>query len=113
MTSTRGMLSFVTIFIFVIVVMMILRHVLLYGSGRGKDETSRQFRKLTKEIIKLFTKKFAVDVAEAGKIKRHNKSEFIFSEVVRKFEELSYFDQHTVTSQCGQTVIEMVQAFHG
>jgi len=89
------------------------RHVLLYGSGRGKDETSKQVKKLTKEILKLFSKRFSVDVAEGGKIKKHHKSEFIFSEVVGKFQELSYFDQHAVTSQCGQTVIEMVQAFHG
>ena len=33
------------------------RHVLLYGSGRGKDETSKQFKKLTKEILKLFSKR--------------------------------------------------------
>ena len=88
------------------------RHVLLYGSGRGRDDTSKQFKKLTKEILKLFTKKFAVDVAEGGKIKKHHRGDFIFSEVVGKFEELSFFDQHTVTSQCGQTVLEMVQAFH-
>ena len=52
-----------------------------------------------------------MDVTEGGKIKKHHKSEFIFSEVVSKFQELSYFDQHLVTSQCGQTVIEMVQNF--
>ena len=33
----------------------------------------------------------------------------MFSEVVQKFQDLSYFDQHFVTGQCGQTVIEMVQ----
>ena len=88
------------------------RQVILYGSGRGKDETSKQVRKLTKEILKLFSKRFSVDVAEGGKIKKHHKSEFIFSEVVTKFQELSYFDQHSVTSQCGQAIIEMVSSFH-
>ena len=88
------------------------RHVLLYGSGRGRDDTSRQVRKLTKEILKLFTKKFSMDVSDGGKTRKHNKSDFIFNEVVGKFQELSYFDQHACTSQCGQTVIEMVQAFH-
>ena len=68
-------------------------------------------KKLSKEILKLFSKRFSVDVAEGGKIKKHHKSEFIFSEVVSKFQELSYFDQHLVTSQCGQTVLEMVQNF--
>ena len=89
------------------------RHVLLYGCGRGgKDDSSKQVKKLTKEILKLFSKRFSVDVAEGGKIKKHHKSEFIFSDVVSKFQELSYFDQHTVTSQCGQAVIEMIQNFH-
>ena len=88
------------------------RHVLLYGSGRGKEESSKNCKKISKEILKLFCKRFSIDVNEGGKIKKHHKSEFIFSEVVQKFQELSYFDQHFVTSQCGQTVIEMVQAFH-
>ena len=89
------------------------RHVLLYGSGRGRDEGSKQVRRLSKEVQKLFSKRFSVDVAEGGKVKRHHKSEFIFSEVVSKFQELSYFDQHAVTSACGQTIVEMVAAFHG
>ena len=88
------------------------RQVILYGSGRGKDETTKQVRKLTKEIFKLFSKRFSIDVAEGGKIKKHHKLEFIFSEVVTKFQELSYFDQHSVTSQCGHTVTEMVASFH-
>ena len=60
----------------------------------------------------MFSKRFSIDVAEGGKIKKHHKSEFIFSEVVTKFQELSYFDQHSVTSQCGHTVTEMVASFH-
>ena len=88
------------------------RQVILYGSGRGKYETTKQVRKLTKEILKVFSKRFFYDVAEGGKIKKHHKSEFIFSEVVTKFQELSYFDQHSVTSQCGHTVTEMVASFH-
>ena len=77
----------------------------------GKDDASKAVKKLSKEILKLFSKRFSVDVAEGGKIKKHHKSEFIFSDVVSKFQELSYFDQHLVTGQCGQAVIEMVQSF--
>ena len=55
-------------------------------------------------------------MAEGGKVKEHYKSELIFSEVVNKFQELScllsYFDQHSVTSQCSYTVTEMVASFH-
>ena len=82
--------------------------------GRGKDEITKQVKKLSKEILKLFSKRFSVDVAEGGKIKKHHKStEFIFSDVVtKKFQELSYFDQHSVTSQCGHVITEMVSSFH-
>ena len=34
----------------------------------------------------LFSKRFSIDVNEGGKIKKHHKSEFIFSEVVQKFQ---------------------------
>lgn len=88
------------------------RHVLLYGSWRGKDEMSRQCKKITKEILKLFSKRFSIDVNEGGKIKKHHKSEFIFGDVVTRFQDLSYFDQHVVTNKCGQAVIEMLQGFH-
>ena len=88
------------------------RHVLLYGSGRGRDESSKQCRKLSKELLKLFSKRFSIDVNEGGKVKKHHRNEFLFGEVVTRFQELSYFDQHLVTATCGQAVIEMVQAFH-
>ena len=61
-------------------------------------------------------KRFSINVAEGGKVKEHYKSELIFGEVVTKFQELScllsYFDQHSVTSQCGHAVTEMVSSFH-
>jgi mediator of RNA polymerase II transcription subunit 12 len=44
------------------------------------------------------------------KVKKHHRNEFLFGEVVARFQELSYFDQHLVTATCGQAVIEMVQA---
>ena len=53
-----------------------------------------------------------MDVAEGGKIKKHHKSKFIFSDILMKFQELSYFDQHIVTSQCGHVVMEIVSSFH-
>jgi hypothetical protein len=45
------------------------RHVLLYGSGRGRDESSKQCRKLSKELLKLFGKRFSIDVYDCGKVK--------------------------------------------
>jgi hypothetical protein len=44
------------------------RHVLLYGSGRGRDESSKQCRKLSKELLKLFGKRFSIDVYDCGKV---------------------------------------------
>jgi len=42
-------------------------HVLLYGVGRIRYEAQHTVKKMTKEICKLFSKKFSIDVAE-GKL---------------------------------------------
>lgn len=41
---------------------------------------------LVSEICKLFSKKFSIDVAEGGKIKKHSRSEFNFEAVTQKFQ---------------------------
>ena len=46
----------------------------VFSHGQGKDETTKQVRKLTKEILKVFSKRLSYDVAEGGKIKKHHKS---------------------------------------
>lgn len=66
---------------------------------------------MTKEVCKLFGKKFSIDVAEGGKVKKHSRSEFNFEAVTMKFQNLSYFDQHVVTWQCATQVIEMLNTF--
>lgn len=43
------------------------------------------------EICKLFSKKFSIDVAEGGKIKKHSRSEFNFEAVTHKFQVLLLF----------------------
>lgn len=87
------------------------RYVLLYGAGKGKDETSKNVKKLSKDILKLFSKKFSIDVSEGGRVKKHSKNDFLFDTVVQKFQNLSFYDQHSVTHQCGQAVLEMLAAF--
>ena len=87
------------------------RNVLLYGVGRGRDDASRNVKKIHKDITKLFSKKFSIDVSDGGKIKKHNKGDVIFEQVVQRFQNLSYYDQHCVSYQCGQTMIEMLSAF--
>lgn len=44
------------------------RHVLLYGVGRVRDEARHVIKKMSKEICKLFSKKFSIDVAEGNYI---------------------------------------------
>lgn len=44
------------------------RHVLLYGVGRVRDEARHAVKRMAKEICRLFSKKFSVDVAEGGKV---------------------------------------------
>ncbi|XP_020279147.1 mediator of RNA polymerase II transcription subunit 12 isoform X2 [Pseudomyrmex gracilis] len=87
------------------------RHVLLYGVGRVRDDARHLVKKMTKEVCKLFGKKFSIDVAEGGKVKKHSRSEFNFEAVTMKFQNLSYFDQHVVTWQCATQVIEMLNTF--
>lgn len=87
------------------------RHVLLYGVGRVRDEARHVVKKMTKEVCKLFGKKFSIDVAEGGKVKKHSRNEFNFEAITQKFQNLSYFDQHVVTWQCATQVVEMLNTF--
>ncbi|CAH1994694.1 unnamed protein product [Acanthoscelides obtectus] len=87
------------------------RHVLLYGVGKIRDEARHTVKKMWKEICKLFSKKFSIDVAEGGKVKKHSRNEFNFEATTQKCQSLSYFDQHVVTYQCSVTVIEMLNSF--
>lgn len=82
------------------------RLVLLYGVGRERDNARHNVKKMTKELCKLFTKKFCIDVADGGKVKKHSRSEFNFDQ-----QHLSFFDQHYMTWQCSLTVLEMIQSF--
>ncbi|KAK2719591.1 mediator of RNA polymerase II transcription subunit 12-like protein isoform X2 [Artemia franciscana] len=87
------------------------RHVLLYGVGKARDEARHQVKKVTKDVAKLFHKKFCVDVTEGGKPRKHSRSEFNFELVVQKFQLLSYFDRHVVTGQVSVSVLEMLSSF--
>lgn len=87
------------------------RHVLLYGVGKVRDEARHTVKKMSKEICKLFSKKFSIDVAEGGKVKKHSRNEFNFEATTQKCQSLSYFDQHVVTYQCSVTVVEILNSF--
>jgi mediator of RNA polymerase II transcription subunit 12 len=98
------------------------RQVLLFGAGCGvgkgegkgsKDEASfKVVKNLRKDIMKLFSKKFSIDVSEGGKIKKHSPKDFSFDDVLKTFQGLSYHDQHAITHHCGVAVLEMLAAFN-
>lgn len=87
------------------------RYILLYGVGKERDERKHSVKKMSKEICKLFSKKFSIDVAEGGKVKKHSRSEFNFESTSSKCQSLCYFDQHFVTWQCAVSVQEMLNSF--
>lgn len=87
------------------------RYILLFGVGKERDEKKHAVKKMSKEICKLFSKKFSIDVAEGGKVKKHSRSEFNFEATTNKCQSMSYFDQHVVTWQCAVTVQEMLNSF--
>ncbi|XP_066905955.1 mediator of RNA polymerase II transcription subunit 12 isoform X3 [Halyomorpha halys] len=87
------------------------RHVLLYGVGRVRDEARHLVKRTAKDICKLFSKKFSIDVSEGGKVKKHSRNEFSFEATTARVQALSYFDQHVVTWQCAMTVLEMISSF--
>lgn len=87
------------------------RYILLFGVGKERDEKKHAVKKMSKEICKLFSKKFSIDVAEGGKVKKHSRSEFNFESTTNKCQSMSYFDQNVVTWQCVVTVQEMLNSF--
>lgn len=62
-------------------------------------------------MCKLFSKKFSIDVAEGGKVKKHSRNEFNFESTTNKCQSMSYFDQHVVTWQCAVIVQDMLNSF--
>lgn len=89
------------------------RHILLYGVGKLRDEARHVVKKVTKELLKLFSKKTSMDIADGGKVKRHARDVFNFEAAMARFQSLSYFDQHVVTQACASAVLEMLGGFAG
>lgn len=87
------------------------RYILLFGVGKERDEKKHAVKKMSKEICKLFSKKFSIDIAEGGKVKKHSRNEFNFEATTSKCKSMSYFEQHVVTSQCAIIVLEQLNGF--
>ncbi|CAG5131136.1 unnamed protein product, partial [Candidula unifasciata] len=108
------------------------RMIVLYGVGKARDDARHMFKKISKEIVKLFGKRNCIDVTsgDLGKVKKKKEKEAKEGEVTvtpsmsntaiatpnfdslqQKFSKLSYFDQHQVTAQCTSAVLDQIKSF--
>ncbi|KAM6305236.1 mediator of RNA polymerase II transcription subunit 12-like protein [Aegotheles albertisi] len=91
------------------------RMILLYGVGKERDEARHQLKKITKDILKILNKKSTTEmgVGDEGQKARKTKQEAFptLETVSTKLQQLSYFDQHQVTSQISSNVLEQITSF--
>uniref|UniRef100_A0A8B9CPD6 Mediator complex subunit 12L n=1 Tax=Anser brachyrhynchus TaxID=132585 RepID=A0A8B9CPD6_9AVES len=96
------------------------RMILLYGVGKERDEARHQLKKITKDILKILNKKSTTEtggkcfnIGDEGQKARKNKQEAFptLETVFTKLQQLSYFDQHQVTSQISSNVLEQITSF--
>jgi mediator of RNA polymerase II transcription subunit 12 len=87
------------------------RHILLYGVGRAREDSKHAVKKVSKDLSKLCSKKFCLDVADGSRVKKHSKNEINFESLTSKYTALPYYDQHAVTSSIAQNVVEMFSTF--
>lgn len=87
------------------------RHILLYGVGRVREEAKHAVKKVSKELNKLFSKKFCHDVSDGSRVKKHSKVEVNLEGLTTKYGCLPYYDQHGITAAFGQTGVEMFTTF--
>ncbi|KAM4821379.1 mediator of RNA polymerase II transcription subunit 12-like protein [Thomomys bottae] len=91
------------------------RTVLLYGVGKEREEARHQLKKITRDILKILNKKSTTEmgVGDEGQKARKNKQETFptLETVFTKLQLLSYFDQHQVTSQISNNVLEQITRF--
>ncbi|XP_058517422.1 mediator of RNA polymerase II transcription subunit 12-like protein isoform X4 [Ochotona princeps] len=91
------------------------RTILLYGVGKERDEARHQLKKITKDILKILNKKSTTETGggDEGQKARKNRQEAFptLETVFTKLQLLSYFDQHQVTSQISNNVLEQITSF--
>ncbi|NWW53563.1 MD12L protein, partial [Pedionomus torquatus] len=96
------------------------RMILLYGVGKERDEARHQLKKITRDILKILNKKSTTEmggkcftVGDEGQKARKTKQETFptLETVFTKLQQLSYFDQHQVTSQISSNVLEQITSF--
>nr|XP_034988306.1 mediator of RNA polymerase II transcription subunit 12-like protein isoform X2 [Zootoca vivipara] len=91
------------------------RMILLYGVGKEREEARHQLKKITKDILKILNKKSTTETSageEGQKVKKNKQETFPTLETVfTKLQQLSYFDQHQVTCQISNNVLEQITSF--
>ncbi|NXG58703.1 MD12L protein, partial [Hemiprocne comata] len=91
------------------------RMILLYGVGKERDEARHQLKKITKDILKILNKKSTTEMGvgdEEQKGRKTKQEAFPTLETVfTKLQQLSYFDQHQVTTQISSNVLEQITSF--
>uniref|UniRef100_A0A803SZV2 Mediator complex subunit 12 n=1 Tax=Anolis carolinensis TaxID=28377 RepID=A0A803SZV2_ANOCA len=96
------------------------RLVVLFGVGKQRDEARHAIKKITKDILKVLNRKSTAETGlglpgreqrsekrgEEGQKRKRNKPEAFptAEDIFAKFQHLSHFDQHLVTSQVGSQI---------
>lgn len=52
-----------------------------------------------------------MDISEGGKVKKNSRIDYNFEATTIRFQAMTYFDQHAVTWQCSNNVLEMISNF--
>lgn len=92
--------------------------VVLYGVGRHRDEARHLVKKVTKDIMKLFSKKNCLDLSGGDPVVKTKKKKEKDGDAVAslentftKFRKLSYYDQHAVTQTIAKSLSEAISSF--
>uniref|UniRef100_A0A8C4XAK2 Mediator complex subunit 12 n=1 Tax=Erpetoichthys calabaricus TaxID=27687 RepID=A0A8C4XAK2_ERPCA len=89
------------------------RLVVLYGVGKQRDEARHAIKKITKDILKVLNRKSTAETGEESQKRKRSKPEAFptAEDIFAKFQHLSHFDQHQVTSQVSRNVLEQITSF--
>lgn len=102
------------------------RIVVLYGVGKARDDVKYVVKKISKEVLKMFSKKNCVDIisGEFGRVKKRKEKdvsdfllnvsmnfESVFEGIFNKFQKLFFYDQYFVIVQCRNLVLDEIKNF--
>uniref|UniRef100_A0A663MHJ6 Mediator complex subunit 12 n=1 Tax=Athene cunicularia TaxID=194338 RepID=A0A663MHJ6_ATHCN len=90
------------------------RLVVLFGVGKQRDDARHTIKKITKDILKVLNRKSTAETGgEEGQKRKKSKPEAFptAEDIFAKFQHLSHFDQHQVTSQVSRNVLEQITSF--